>query len=102
MRYEIIFTSPAYNDMQLAFDWYERERAGLGWEFRNEIALCVEKINDDTVSYRKFAGMVRKIPVARFPYFIYFKKYLRKKVIVIAAVLHERRNPEEIERRIKR
>ncbi len=101
MKYEILFTQPAYHDLQLAFDWYENERAGLGWEFRNEIALSLEKINDDRVSYRAFAGAVRKIPLQRFPYIVYFKKYESKKMIVIAAVLHERRNPEEIRKRIK-
>ncbi len=99
MKYEVVFTPPAYNDLQLAFAWYEQERAGLGWEFRNEIALCVEKITKDTVGYRKVKGAVRKLPVSRFPYIIYFRKYLRKKVIVVAAVLHERRNPEEIRKR---
>ena len=49
-----------------------------------------------------FAGAVRKIPVTRFPYIIYFKKFLRKCLIVVGAVLHERRNPEEIKKRVRR
>ena len=43
MKYEVVLTNKAYDDLQLAFDWYENERAGLGWEFRNEFALCIEK-----------------------------------------------------------
>ena len=81
MKYEIVFTQSAYNDLQLGFEWYEKERVGLGWEFRNEIALCIEKITDDRVSYRSFSGSIRKITVGRFPYIIYFKKHLGKKVI---------------------
>lgn len=101
MRYEVVFTLPAHHDLELAFKWYENERAGLGWEFRNEVALCIEKISDDRVGYRKFAGTIRVFPVGRFPYTIYFKKFLRKKTIVIAAVLHERRNPDAIQKRLK-
>ncbi len=71
MKYEIVFTQQAHSDLELAFAWYENERAGLGWEFRNEIALSVEKISDERVSYQIYIGAVRKISMARFLYHLY-------------------------------
>lgn len=102
MQYEIVFTRQAHSDLELAFAWYENERTGLGWEFRNEIALCIDKLADERVSYPVYFGAVRKLHVARFPYLLYYKKYPRKKIIAVAAVLHERRNPDEIRKRMKR
>ncbi len=101
MIYEIIFSLTAETDLHLAFEWYEKESHGLGWEFRNEIALCLEKITDDRVSYQIYFDDIHKIFVARFPYLIYYRKNESQKKIVIAAVLHERRNPEEIKKRLQ-
>lgn len=100
MSYEINFTLAAELDLKLAFDWYEKESVGLGWEFRNEIALCIEKITDDRVSYQVYIHDIHKIGVARFPYIIYYRKNEISKRILIGAVLHERRNPEEIKMRL--
>ena len=100
MSYEIAFTFSAENDLQLAFDWYESESHGLGWEFRNEVALCIEKIIVDRVSYQIYFADVHKIFVSRFPYLIYYRKDEKRKKIVIAAVLHERRSPQEISKRL--
>src|SRR5688500_12608055 len=99
MKYDIVFTFSAGIDLQLAFDWYENEMPGLGWEFRNEIALCIEKIIDDRVSYQIYLKDTHKIFVARFPYIIYYRKDESHRRVVIAAVLHERRNPDDIKAR---
>ena len=73
MNCKILFTPSAEEDLQNAFTWYENESPGLGWEFRNEIALCTEKITNHTVSYQIYIGEIHKIAVARFPYIIYYR-----------------------------
>ncbi len=90
MKYEIVFTQQAYSDLELAFAWYENERAGLGWEFRNEIALAVDKISDERVSYQIYSGAARKIQMARFPYHLYYKKYPRTFVLSNNGLLDNR------------
>lgn len=37
MSYEIVLQSEAIWDLQDAFEWYERKRKGLGFEFIEEI-----------------------------------------------------------------
>lgn len=96
MKYNILFTGSAEKDMQDSFKWYENESIGLGWEFRNEIAICITRILDDTVSFQIYFGEIRKIAIERFPYLIYYKKDEQLKKIVIGAILHERRNPNTI------
>ena len=100
MKYKIEFTHSASQDLEYAFLYYENESAGLGWEFRNEIALCIEKIIDDSVSYQVYFNNIRKIFVTRFPYLLYFIKDELHDKIVVGAVLHEKRSPELIKKKL--
>lgn len=100
MNYEIEFTRSANEDLENAFSWYENERVGLGWEFRNEVALCIEKITNDKIRYQIYYADIHKIFITRFPYLLYFKKYEPEKKIVIGAVLHEKRNSDTIKQHL--
>lgn len=39
MKYEVAFTQQAHRDLEMAFAWYENERAGLGWDGSLETKL---------------------------------------------------------------
>ena len=41
MSYEIVLQSEAIWDLQDAFEWYERKRRGLGFEFIEEIEVAI-------------------------------------------------------------
>ena len=100
MIFNVSFSFSAINDINHAFNWYEKQSPGLGWAFRNEIAICVEKINTDKISYRQFVPGAYKIGLKRFPYQLYFLKREETLTLTIIAVLHNRRHPSEIGKRL--
>lgn len=67
MSYEVVFVAAAHEDLQLAFEWYENQRTGLGWKFRYEVAACVEIITNDLVSYQGFHGRNEKGSIIQIP-----------------------------------
>ena len=96
MHYNIVFTSQADRDLQQAIDWYEIQRPFLGWEFREDIIISIDKIINDRVDYQIYSGIVHKLKLTRFPYNIYYLKEQRDQQITILALFHFKRNPEEI------
>jgi plasmid stabilization system protein ParE len=85
-------------EIKAAFDWYEGEEPGLGFEFLEELRTAYDRILDHPLGYRDLRSGVRRALTRRFPYAIYFS--IEEKAIVILAVLHTARDPEEWQRRI--
>ena len=96
MSYNIIIFSTARAHLQGAFDWYEFQRPNLGQEFREEARTAIDKLMDDSVNYQVYTGKIRKIKLDRFPYSVYYEKDEAKYTIIIFAVLHFKRNPDDI------
>jgi hypothetical protein len=71
-------------------------RAHLGQEFREEVRVTIDKLIDNPVDYQVYTGKIRKIKLDRFPYSVYYEKDEIKNTIVIFAVLHFKRNPDDI------
>ncbi len=72
MQDSVVFTNDAHADSEIAFMWYEKNKDGLGWEFRNEIFKTIAKISDVRVNWTKYFNDIRKIRLSRFPYTLYF------------------------------
>jgi plasmid stabilization system protein ParE len=98
MSYNVSFTPSADSDLQDAFEWYESQKALLGWEFRENVSLCIDRITDERVEYRIYSGKTRRIRLIRFPYNLYYIKDSVEKQIIILALFHIKRNPEEIKK----
>lgn len=54
--YELVVDSEAVVDMQIAFEWYQHQKPGLGNELVHEIEISLEKICE-----RPFAFAVIKM-----------------------------------------
>jgi toxin ParE1/3/4 len=85
-------------DIEAAFEWYEIELPGLGLEFLQEVRASYLRIIDGPLKYEELRSGVRRALTKRFPYAIYF--VVEGQVIVILAVLHCARDPEEWQWRI--
>ncbi|MBV1893239.1 MAG: type II toxin-antitoxin system RelE/ParE family toxin [Ilumatobacteraceae bacterium] len=73
--------------------WYDDQRIGLGEEFLDAIELTLDlalrrRVPDSTVTD---LDDVRRVRVRRFPYHLIF--LISSVVIVVVAVMHERRRP---------
>jgi plasmid stabilization system protein ParE len=71
--------------------WYEKQQAGLGEEFAEEVQKALDRIVATPDLYQRVYRDVRRGVVHRFPYSIFYRvKVVR---IVVIAVFHNRRDP---------
>lgn len=96
MNNRIFVSAIAKKHLKESFDWYESQQLSLGKEFRNEVTHCFNKLIIGDVDYQKYDGPIRKVRLNRFPYSIYYKRETNR--IAILAVLHNKRNPDEIKK----
>lgn len=88
----------AEGDLQEAHAWYEYRRAGLGYEFLQEVDDCFRRIGANPVAFQVVRKPVRRALLSRFPYLVFF--VLTKREIVIIACLHGHQNPARWKRRV--
>lgn len=96
--YRLEATPAVELDVEAAFDWYEGEVAGLGFEFLDELRVAYQRILDYPLGYQDLRSGIRRALTRRFPYAIYFS--IEKETIVIVAVLGAARDPAEWQCRI--
>lgn len=96
MRYKLVIKEEAVRDMTEAFEWYEDKRKGLGSEFLDEVDLYFGSITKKPAHYQQHSS-VRVAVLRRFPYKIVYE--VDGVSIIVYAVFHTRRNPEELIKR---
>ena len=96
-EYRLVAESRADVDVAATFDWYEKEQAGLGSEFLDELRATYDRLADGPLAYQDLRLGIRRALVRRFPYAVYFA--VEGDVIVVLAVLHVSRHPAEWQRR---
>jgi len=83
----------AESDIEEGHRWYEERSAGLGAEF----LFCLEegfgRVQRSPERYPMVYRNLRRHLIRRFPYGTFYMP--EADVIVVAAVLHGRRNPDE-------
>jgi plasmid stabilization system protein ParE len=79
-------TEEAKADPSSAIRYYNRQRAGLGREFRTEVAATIDRIVSLPDSSRPLEDDVRRRRTERFPYGIFYR--LLDDGIVILAIVH--------------
>ena len=101
MKYELILLSQAYKELLQARDWYNEQIKNLGDEFRFEVNLEFDYIEKHPDHYQKKYYNLKLALVNRFPYAIYYQKDDVLMQITIYAILHTKRNPDVLLKRIK-
>ena len=90
MKWRVLIRPRAETDLTTAQNWYEKQKSGLGSEFREEISQCVRILEEHPerrpIYYRDF----RRLLTRRFPYRIFYR--IEGKVVVVFRVLHVRRD----------
>jgi len=87
----IEFKPEVYDDIKIAYDWYESQRVGLGEDFLLTLEESYAKIARTPKLYQLIYKTVRRKLVRRFPYGVFFT--LRDDKIIVIAVLHTKSNP---------
>jgi toxin ParE1/3/4 len=78
-------------DLAEAYRWYQSRRAGLGDEYLAAVRLALEAIEHGPEQYPFAADDIRKAPLRRFPYVVYY--VIMDTSISVLAVMHSRRHP---------
>ena len=73
-------------DIQDAFEWYEAQKEGLGYEFIEELENGFQNICKNPQYYLSINSILRRLRIKRFPYLIIYE-ILNESVIVIS-VMH--------------
>jgi len=85
------YTSRAAEDLRIAFEWYERQRRGLGLEFLDCIEAAFEIIQQNPKLYAERHDDFRRTLVRRFPFSIFYS--IEEKQIIVHAVFDNRQDP---------
>jgi len=93
----LVYRPEAAAEARAAFEWYERQRAGLGDEFLAALAKAEEVARANPLSYGIIRRDARRVMLRRFPYQLIYR--VVGDVIVVVACFHGRRSPRRVERR---
>lgn len=88
---QLLVRPAAAADIEEAYQWYERQRAGLGEEFLAAVDSLLGDIVAHPAAYAVIHRGVRRALLRRFPYAIFYRLYGDS--VVTLACMHGRRNP---------
>jgi len=98
-KYNLRIIPEVVDDIELAKQWYNGKRSGLGDKLVNEVESAIRTIQNNPLQFQKKYKDLRQARTSRFPYLI---SYLIDKLeIIILSVLHGSRNPKEFIKRLK-
>ena len=96
MRPEPALTPDAHADVLQAVDYYNGQRANLGYDFLDEFERTTSLIREAPLLSTLVDPPIRRALLHRFPYGVFFVAGLQEEPDVIVAVLDLRQDPEMI------
>lgn len=94
MTYHLEIKEEASEEISDAYTWYEERKEGLGSEFIGLLEEYFGRIIEKPLLYPT-NGKERVAVMDRFPYKIVYG--IEKKSVVVYAIFHTSRNPEDLE-----
>lgn len=87
----LIITPLAQQDIVVAAEWYGDQSSALVHSFLDQLRDVKERIVKTPLIYQERIASIRVARLRRFPYCVYYRA--DADLIVVIAVLHERRDP---------
>lgn len=94
----VIIRAEAEAELTEAYQWYDRQRLGLGVEFLSSVEAALEAIRERPQSFPIVHKPLRRALVKRFPYSLLY--IVEEDAISVLAVFHGRRDSREWRRRV--
>jgi hypothetical protein len=63
MTRRVIIRPEGVDDLNAAFNWYQKQNPGLGHEFAVEISRRIDKIEESPLLYADIGGGIRRITI---------------------------------------
>ena len=87
---KVRFLPPAAQELEDAFQWYEDQMPGLGYNFLAEIDEAIHRIVTWPQAHQELRHSLRRCLVRRFPYGLVFGIETQTAIIVAVAHLHRK------------
>ena len=88
----IVFRPAARTDVLYVYRWYERQRAGLGIQSREQLDAALERIRGRPQAFPVAYRGLRRARLHRFPYLVFFRE-VDPDLLAVIAVFHARNDP---------
>jgi plasmid stabilization system protein ParE len=80
------------SDLNRAVSFYNRQRQGLGDEFRSEVYSTIARIRSNPLQFVIVERAIRRAFVRRFPYTLLFR-VVNEETVRVLVIRHHRRRP---------
>ena len=88
---KVQFLEAASYELELAIDYYNQQKPGLGHEFLTEIKYTIKRITNFPEAWHPLSARTRRCLTRRFPYGVIYQ--IRKDGILIIAISHLHQKP---------
>lgn len=93
MRYKIVFSSGALNDVKEARKWYNAQQKGLGRRLINDIKATTELIKQNPFFASVKFENIRTASCKTFPYALHYEIDEQYHLVRITSIFHFSREP---------
>lgn len=90
MNFRVSIRAAAHAGLRRAWQWYERQRPGLGDEFFLSVADALTCLEESPKQYPVYYREFRRLMTERFPYKIFFR--INDDAVIVFRVLHAARD----------
>ena len=94
MKFYLQLTPKAKNEFLEAYDWYEKQKHGLGDTFKKDVYYFISIILENPKHYPTKDKQLREIVLKKFPFVIIYRIDEHTNTIYIASIFHTKRNPK--------
>lgn len=91
MTYRLVVRRQAKADIREAARWYERQRAGLGRVFVQQLDALLDRVRLNPMQQQIVYREMRRAILRRFPYGVYYR--IDGSEVLVFAVVHLHRDP---------
>jgi plasmid stabilization system protein ParE len=88
----VVVKKAARADIADARQWYHERDPGAALDFLRALRVALSRIQRNPLQFPIEDSDVRKAPISRFPYSVYF--VAGESTVTILAVMHSRRDPQ--------
>jgi plasmid stabilization system protein ParE len=95
MGFDILVKEEAYEDIEIAIDFYFDKSYSAAKVFQSDLSRGFS-ILEQNPFFRKIHKDFRMLPLSKFPYVLIFKVFEENNSVVVFSVFHTSKNPNKL------
>lgn len=99
MPYTIVILDEAEKEFEVAAEWYETQKAGLGNQLRNDFEETLVRILANPLAYRAKRRQVRSARLNQFDRYAVYYQVIGQKIFVLS-LFHASRSPGSLKKNL--